>query len=200
MAFSKITGNQAILGGATILSAPTIYAAAYGLTTASTGVFNIYGVPVIENTTTNATLGGIKKGGLSEYVLQVPFTGAQVVGSTNYNTTYQIPAEAVVRDVFVDITTIASSLALTVGTTGDPNGFFSSVATTPVGPKVGVLTAGAVTFGDLLVDQLNTTIPSKARVDYSVGASAVNVAIGRSATDLDQSVVGNIYITYVVPE
>ena len=199
MAFNKITGSQAILGGATILTAPTIYGAPTALTTtASTGVTKIYGVPEIEETTTDSTLGGIKLGGCTQYIRQIALNNAGWA-STNYNAEVLIPAGAVVTDAMFDVTTVSSSLTLTFGTTGDPNGFLLGIATDSLGSQSGVLTAGSETYGDLLVDKLCTTIDALGRVNYDVGETAVNVAVGRSATDLDQSVEGNLYITYIVP-
>jgi hypothetical protein len=199
MGYQKLTGSQAILGGAVILNSPIIYS---NLTTSSTSQTKFYGTPQIEATTTDASRGGIKFGGATHFIKQIPFTSASwtTAVTTNFDTTWDLPAKSVVTDVFFDITTVASSLTLTAGTNGDPNGFLTAIPTTPVGVKVGGLLAAGQLYGALLTDQLCTTIAAEGKINYTTGSSAVSVAIGRSATNLDMSVVGNLYITYIVAE
>lgn len=195
MGYQKLTGSKAILGGAVILTAPTIYT---NLSTATSSM-KIYGTPAIYSSSTTAglTKGGITLGGATRYVKKIAFTSANWTTSvsTNFNTTIQIPTSGVVTDAWFQLTSPASSLTLTAGTTGDPDGFL--VGITGTGVQVGALTAGAVTYGALLTDQLCTTIPAKARVNYAP-AAAVNVAIGRSATNLTMPA-GNLFIEYTVP-
>lgn len=204
MAKHKLSGNEVILGGANILTAPTIYAAgSYNLlTTSSTGVFKIYGVPVIENTTTDKQVAEIKKAGLRYITQKCPFTFASwttaLTSDTDFDTGKDIPAGGIVKDAWFDIHTAATSGTLTAGTDLDPDGFLTGINPQTAVPVVGALTAGAVTFGALLVDQLNTTIPSKARVDY-IATSAKNIMIGRSATTVTGAVVADLYVEYVLP-
>lgn len=203
MAYTKLTGNQAVLGGAVLHSSPTIYAAgSYNLlSTSSTGVFRIYGEPAIENTTTDKSVGSIKFAGLRYITQKCPFsfTNFQTTTiTTNYDTGKDIPAGAIVKNAWFDILTVGTSGTISAGTELDPNGFLTGIGIQTATAQVGSLTAGAVTIGALFVDQLNTTIPSKAKVDY-VATNAKNIVIGRSATTLTAGIVGDLYIDYVVP-
>jgi hypothetical protein len=210
MGYQKLTGAQAILGGAVILTSPTIYT---NLST-STSSMKIYGAPIIYasstdtadgriqvggglTSSTSEARGGISLGGATKYVKKIPFTSASWTTSvtTNFNTAFQLPASSFVTDAWFHLTSPASSLTITAGTTGDPNGFLTGI--TGTGVQVGVLTAGSQTYGVLLYNQITTTIAADARVNYAPGA-AVNVAIGRSATNLTMPA-GNLFIEYIVP-
>ncbi len=199
MAITKLTGSRAILGGAVILSSPQIYS---NLSTSSTSQTKFYGTPEVEATATDATRGGIKLGGATMFIKQIPFTSASWTTSvtTNFDTGWDLPAKSVLTDAFFDITTVASSLTLTAGTNGDPNGFLTGIATTPVGVKAGALEEGAVTYGVLFLDDISTASVANAKINYTNGSSAVSIAIGRSATDVSMAAVGNLYLTYIVAE
>jgi hypothetical protein len=194
MGYQKLTGSKAILGGAVILTSPTIYT---NLST-STSSMKIYGTPAIYASATDLTKGGITLGGATRYIKKIAFTSASWTTSvtTNFNTTFQIPTSGVVTDAWFQLTSPASSLTLTAGTTGDPNGFLTGI--TGSGVQVGALTGGAVTYGILLTDYTwATSSVAAAKVNYAPGA-AVNVAIGRSATNLTMPA-GNLFIEYIVP-
>ncbi|MHA2086235.1 MAG: hypothetical protein ACXABD_21030 [Candidatus Thorarchaeota archaeon] len=202
MATHKLSGNQVILGGATILSAPTIYASAYSLlSTSSTGVFKIYGEPAIENTTTDKQVASIKLAGLRHYIQKVPFTFANfqtTTITTNFDSGKDVPAGAMVKDAWFDILTVGTSGTITAGTDVDPNGFLTGIGIQTATAQVGSVTAGSVTYGALLVDKATTTIGSWAKVNY-VATGAKNIMIGRSATTLTAGLVGDLYIEYVLP-
>lgn len=190
MGYNKLTGSQAIFGAI-----------------AATSSLKFVGDVRVESATTDATLGGIKLGGATAYIRQVPFTNASWTTSvtTNFNAARLLPAKAIVTDAYVDITAKAtvgtSNITLTAGTTGDPNGFLVGIATTAVGTKGGSLATGAITYGALLVETLLPTCGTiKVRRDHHVGATAQNIAIGRSSTKHTAALAGNLYITYIVPE
>ena len=194
MGIQKLTGARAILGGSIILTAPTIYT---NLSTSSSSM-KIYGTPVINASATDATKGGITLGGATRYIKKVAFTSASWTTSvtTNFDTGVDIPSSGVVTDAWFQLTSPASSITITAGINGTPAGFLTGI--TGSGVQVGALTAGSVTYGSLLVDQLCTTIPAKARVNYTNATSDVSVAIGRSATNLTLPA-GNLFIEYIVP-
>lgn len=198
MGYNKLTGAQAILGGAVILTSPTIYT---NLSTATSSM-KIYGTPVINASATDATKAGITYGGATRYIKKIAFTGGTSSQSwttsvtCNFNTGFQLPTSALVTDAWFQITTIGSSITLTAGTTADPNGFLTGMSPA-MGVQAGSLTAGAITYGVLLADQLTTTIPAWGKVNYAPQA-AVWVSIGRSATNLTNPS-GNLFIEYIVP-
>lgn len=198
MAYTKITGNQAILAGAVLHSSPTIYAAgSYNkLSTSSTGTFQIYGVPDINNTTTDATLGGINLGGMTQYIKKIHLAAAAVNSDTTneYGTSWNMPYGSIIEDVFMCTITRAASNTntLTVGISGDIDGFLVGVtptsAWTPVLASYGTLLRAAGT------SDLTARVPY-----YSKSSTTVEVKIGRSATTFSATWTGDLFIKYLVP-
>ena len=209
MAYQKLSGNQVILGGAVILTAPTIYAAgSYNkLATSSTGVFKIYGVPAIENTTPDAKLGGLKKAGLTEYVLKIPFAGTSFATTTltsaAFDTGKDIPAGAIVTDAWFDIHTVGTSGTIHAGTHLDVNGLLISIPIQVASPVVGTLTATSAgqTYGALFTNTVSpTSAVASAKVNYVATSVAQSVMIGRSATTAGtDALVGDLYVHYMTP-
>lgn len=172
----KLTGSQAILGGAVILSEPVVY-----------------------KSSSDTNTGGITLGRVTRYILKIPFTGASWTTSvtTNFDTGKDIPAGSIVTDAWFDITTVGTSGTLTAGTNLDPDGFLTGIGIQTAAPQIGSVAAGGVTYGALLTDLLNTTSAAYAKVNY-VATSAKSIAIGRSATTLTAGMAGNLYIEYTV--
>jgi len=197
MGYQKLTGAKAILGGAVVLTSPTIYA---NLSTSTSG-FKIYGTPTINASATDATKGGISLGGATRYIKKIAFTAANLQNTSNttsYHTGWAIPTSGVVTDAWFQITSVGSSVTLRAGTTGAVTGFLTGVATTPAGVHVGTIDNGGVTYGTLLTGYAWSTcdiVP--ARVNYAPRALKY-VHIGRSATNLELPA-GNLFIEYIVP-
>jgi len=208
MAITKISGNQVTLGGAIILTAPTIYAAgSYNkLTTSSTGKFKIYGEPAIEQTTTDKTVGSIKIGGLRYFTQKIPFTITSFLTTTltckAFDTGKDIPANAVVTDAWFDIhTAVSTGVRITAGTELDPNGFLNGIAVQVATAKLGEVTANtSETYGVLFLDAGSPTSGNNylSKVNY-VSTGARNIFIGRSATTLKTNLVADLYVHYMLP-
>jgi len=181
MAYNKLTGSQAILGGAVILNTPTVY-----------------GTPVVENATTDATLGGIKLGGATLYIKQIPFTGVSLSATTSLTDTgWDIPYGAVVEDAWIDVITKATSGTVSVGVGGSTANLIAATACTT--------DAAAYAFQPVLdVDSvfINATTTLRVRVPYSVSkaTTARSVTITRSTTEFTSAFSANLYIKYIVPE
>ena len=211
MGYTKLTGSKAILGGAVILTSPTIYS---NLST-STSSFKIYGVPYVYTSTTDTATGrvqvggtgttsslkgGISFGGVTRYIKKIPFTSAKWTTSvtTSFNTGWAIPSSATVHDVWFHITTVGSSIALKAGTTGTSTGFIKTAASTPAGTKRATVDNAGVTYGShFMVYTWSTCDVAGVKEPYVPGA-AKNVSIGRSATNLAMPA-GSLFIEYTVP-
>lgn len=114
-------------------------------------------------------------------------------------TTFTLPAKAVVFNVVLDVTTADSSQTLDVGTatadSGDPNGYLDGVSVNGIAVVRGVLTAGAVTLGNLLIetvtDSNSDTLAAKI-VDVASGGKR----IAYTGSDTTNTMRGAIHIFY----
>lgn len=120
--------------------------------------------------------------------------------NTEQDSGWDLPAKAIVLDTWVDVTTADTGETLDVGTavgeSGDPNGFLAAVSVNATGIQRGVLTAGGVTLGALMIETVtdSNTDTLSARIPcVSQGGKSV-VYTGSSATNTMR---GAIYILYI---
>jgi hypothetical protein len=125
-------------------------------------------------------------------------TGSEV------DTGFDLPAKAVVLDVWVDIRTLeatGSTKTIDVGllsseTGGDADGFLDGVSTASALAAQGTTTQGTLTLGALLRDASGVSVAysRKNHLSDSVDAKSVSYTLGSSHTEL----VGDIHIWYAV--
>ena len=197
MGYQKLTGSKAVLGGAVILTSPTIYT---NLST-STSSMKIYGAPVLYASSTDTTKGGITLGGATRHIKKIAFAAANWQTTTvtsSFATGFTLPASAIVTDAWMQITTVGSSITISAGTTSDKVGFLTGMATTPAGVHVGTMDNGGVTYGThFIAYSWSTSDVAPTKTNYAPRATK-EVYIGRSATNLEMPA-GNLFIEYIVP-
>lgn len=118
---------------------------------------------------------------------------------TETSTGFSLPAKAIVKDVFLDVTTAESTgttKTITVGTdstdSGDADGFLTGVSVATTGLKKGTVVNGAVTLGALLLTDLNGTSDVKEQDISSGGKEITFTAASANFAELE----ANIFIVY----
>lgn len=125
-------------------------------------------------------------------------------GASEVDTGFDLPAKAVVLDVWVDIRTLeatASTKTIDVGllsseTGGDADGFLDGVSTASALAAQGTLTNGTLTLGALLRDASGVSVAysRKNHLTDSVAAKSVTYTLGGAHTE----VAGDIHILYAI--
>lgn len=118
---------------------------------------------------------------------------------TEQSTGFTLPDKAIVRDVFLDVVTAevtGTTKTINVGTDsgdgGDADGFLDGIAVGTTGLKKGTVADGAVTYGALLLTDLDGTSDVK-EPDISSGGKEVTFTAGSSNfAELE----ANIFIVY----
>ena len=183
MGYQKLTGSQAILGGA-VLSSPTIY-----------------GLPLFYDSLTSAgttvSQGGVQVGKMKFYVKRLTISGATMTLTTSYTDTgWDIPFGAIIDDVWVDTRIAATSaghtLGVGIGTASTPSTLLSAWG-------------GVEKFTPTNVAGIGTLLKSRsttyeARVSYNTQASTErSISYTRDATTFTPTYSGNMYIQYRLP-
>lgn len=92
-------------------------------------------------------------------------------------TSFTLPASAVVTDVFLNVITVDATETVDVGTTGtsnDPNGFLAGASLATAGLVYGSLADGAVTRGALLFEITEATTAAARRPCITAGGDTVS--------------------------
>lgn len=117
--------------------------------------------------------------------------------NTEQDTGWDLPATAIVLDVFLHVTTSDASQTIDVGTDGsgsnDPNGFLAGVSVNATGLFSGSLASGAQTRGALLsVDESGggVLVP---RFDTTSGGESITY----TGSDTTNTMRGSIYVVYI---
>lgn len=120
--------------------------------------------------------------------------------NTEQDTGWNLPAKAIVLNAYVDVTTADASQTIDVGTavgeSGDPNGWLAAASVNGTGLVKGVLTAGGVTKGALLLETVtdsNTDTLNAATEDIVSGGKSVVY----TGSDTTNTMRGSIYIVYI---
>lgn len=118
---------------------------------------------------------------------------------TETATGFTLPDKAIVRDVFLDVTTAevtGTTKTITVGTdssdSGDADGFLTGVSVGTTGLKKGTVADGAVTLGELLLTDIDGTIDVK-EPDISSGGKEITFTAASANFD---ELEANIFIVY----
>lgn len=125
-------------------------------------------------------------------------------GDSEVDTGFDLPAKAVVLDVWVDIRTLeatGTTKTIDVGllsseTGGDADGFLDGVSTASANIVAGTLAGGVITRGALLRDASGVSV-AYSRANYLTDAKAaksVSYTLGSAHTE----VVGDIHIWYAL--
>ncbi len=137
--------------------------------------------------------------------VKLPIT--RVASTAVQDTGFDLPANAVVLDVFVEVTTLEATGAtktvdvglLASESGGDEDGFLDGVSVATAGVRNGSLVSGAVTRGALLRETVTdsgsaTLSANRAHVSTAVTARSVTYTLG--ANDFAEFA-GNIIIVFV---
>jgi hypothetical protein len=182
MGVQKLTGAQAILGGAIILNPTTTF-----------------GLPKFYDARTSAGMtdsqGGFQVGKMKFYVKRLTLTGADFSTTSSIaDTGWDVPFGAIIDDAWIDTRVAASSAGNTiaVGVAGSGNNLlnaWAAVAAFQPTPLAG--------YGSGL---LGATTTYKVKVPYNMQASTTrSVTWTRSATTFTTTFSGNLYISYRLP-
>ena len=180
---NRITRGTALLG-------------AIGGTVTLPSSHRFYGDLKVHAASTDATKGGIKLGGMTQYIKKIHLSAAWVNGGTTNqrDTGWDLPARSIVEDVWLQTITAATSATntLTVGIQGTANGFLAAVT-----PTSAFTPTNTATYGTLLKSRSTTY---ECRVPYYANSStSMSVVVGRSATTFSATWVGDLFIKYYVP-
>ena len=116
--------------------------------------------------------------------------------NTEQSTGFTLPANAVVTQVYLEVTTADASQTLDVGTNGsgsdDPDGFLDGASVGTVGFVKGTLADGAATLGALL-----RTAESGADLVPEPDVSSGGEAVTFTGSDTTNTFRGSIWIEYL---
>jgi hypothetical protein len=125
-------------------------------------------------------------------------------GASEVDTGFDLPAKAVVLDVWVDVRTLeatGTTKTIDVGllsseTGGDADGFLDGVSTASALSAAGTLAGGTLTRGALLRDASGVSVAycRKNHLSDSVDAKSVSYTLGSEHTE----VVGEIHLLFAV--
>lgn len=92
-------------------------------------------------------------------------------------TGFTLPANAIVKDVWLNVITVDATETVDVGTTGtsnDPNGFLAAASLATEGLVYGSLLDGSVTRGALLFEITEATTAAARRPNISAGGDTIS--------------------------
>ena len=92
-------------------------------------------------------------------------------------TEFTLPTNAVVHDVFLNVITVDSGETVDVGTQGtsnDPNGYLAAASLATAGLVFGSLLDGSVTRGELLFEITEATTAAARKPDITAGGDPVS--------------------------
>ena len=116
--------------------------------------------------------------------------------TTETQTSFTLPASAIVKDVFLNVITVDATETADVGTMGtsnDPNGYLAAVSLATAGLVRGSLADGAVTLGALLFEITEATTAAARNPDITAGGDPVSYTCSAGS----DTAVFDIIIEYV---
>ena len=111
-------------------------------------------------------------------------------------TNFTLPANAIVKDVFLNVITVDATETVDVGTMGtsnDPNGYLAAASLATAGLVYGSLADGAVTRGALLFEITEATTAAARMPDITAGGDPVSYTCSAGS----DTAVFDIIIEYV---
>jgi peptidoglycan hydrolase-like protein with peptidoglycan-binding domain len=127
-------------------------------------------------------------------IKKINMTAADFEDNTEVDTGWDLPANAIVKNVFINVNTkedTATTKTINVGTDGtgsnDPDGFLAGVSVATAGLVKGTLTYNAVTLGELLYTNTGDSSNPVPEPDITSGGESVTVTAGDSGgfTEVD---------------
>jgi hypothetical protein len=125
-------------------------------------------------------------------IKKINMTAADFSDTSEVDTGWDLPATAIVKNVFINVNTkeeTATTKTIDVGTNGsgsdDPNGFLAGVSVATAGLVKGTLASGGQTLGALLYadeDGSGALVPEP---DITSGGESVTVTAGEAFTEAD---------------
>lgn len=97
--------------------------------------------------------------------------------TTETQTNFTLPANAIVKDVFLNVITVDATETVDVGTQGtsnDPNGYLATASLATAGLVFGSLADGAVTRGALLFEITEATTAAARKPDITAGGDPIS--------------------------
>lgn len=97
--------------------------------------------------------------------------------TTETQTNFTLPANAIVKDVFLNVITVDATETVDVGTQGtsnDPNGYLAAASLATAGLVFGSLADGAVTRGALLFEITEATTAAARKPDITAGGDPIS--------------------------
>ena len=116
--------------------------------------------------------------------------------TTETQTEFTLPANAIVNDVFLNVITIDDTETVDVGTQGtsnDPNGYLAAASLATAGLVFGSLLDGSVTRGELLFEITEATTAAARKPDITAGGDPVSYTCSAGS----DTAVFDIIIEYV---
>ena len=116
--------------------------------------------------------------------------------TTETETSFTLPTNAIVKDVFLNVITVDATETVDVGTTGtsnDPNGYLATASLATAGLVYGSLLDGSVTRGALLFEITEATTAAARMPDITAGGDPVSYTCSAGS----DTAVFDIIIEYV---
>lgn len=116
--------------------------------------------------------------------------------TTETQTSFTLPASAIVKDVFLNVITVDATETVDVGTMGtsnDPDGYLDGASLATAGLVYGSLADGAVTRGALLFEITEATTAAARKPDITAGGDPVSYTCSAGS----DTAVFDIIIEYV---
>lgn len=118
--------------------------------------------------------------------------------TTETQTGFTLPANAIVKDIFLNVITVDATETVDVGTQGtsdDPNGYLAAASLATAGLVKGILADGAITLGALLFEETGTgaDVANARTVDITAGGDPISYTCSAGS----DTAVFDIIIEYV---
>lgn len=99
--------------------------------------------------------------------------------TTETQTGFTLPANAIVKDIFLNVIAVDATETVDVGTQGvsnDPNGYLAAASLATAGLVKGILADGAITLGALLFEETGTgaDVANARTVDITAGGDPIS--------------------------
>ena len=99
--------------------------------------------------------------------------------TTETQTGFTLPANAIVKDIFLNVITVDATETVDVGTQGtsnDPDGYLDAASLATAGLVKGILADGAITLGVLLFEETGTgaDVANARTVDITAGGDPIS--------------------------
>lgn len=118
--------------------------------------------------------------------------------TTETQTGFTLPANAIVKDIFLNVITVDATETVDVGTQGtsdDPDGYLDAASLATAGLVKGILADGAITLGVLLFEETGTgaDVANARTVDITAGGDPISYTCSAGS----DTAVFDIIIEYV---